>query len=318
MSDNAPLDVGALTPLTTQQAVQQLVWFSKQDHARFPLGWSVDDTCGMVGIGEMALIWARSGAGKSTLMLNAIANTPPIPTLVVNMEMTPRRQVEWLCSMSNELPIEGRFLEEAIKGGPDHPDNAAVMQALWEMQDRFPNLHFVTPSRPGVADLGILLEDIEADTGVRPQRVFIDHLGLLRGADDYSSYSRLTGELHSFAMQERVALYCVQQVKRTSGDGQNDGHKPVTLSSGVYAGEADADWIFGLYRPEKDPKYHTAEPYDKYSTEYEKWFKNRVAYNNIKGQVVLQVIKNRPYGELQEHGVLLKYDPFSRRLKELV
>lgn len=105
----APGSPGAsLTPLTVGDALADLDRYVSEPNTRFGMGWSVDDTCGMLGLGELALMWARSASGKSTWMLNVVRNSPTIPTLIVNMEMTARKQSEWLLPMTFDLETPAR------------------------------------------------------------------------------------------------------------------------------------------------------------------------------------------------------------------
>ena len=303
-----------MTPLDTSAAVAQLLDYSHEDHARFRTGWSLDDTCGTVGTGEMALMWARSSAGKSTWYLNVIRNSPDVPTLVVNMEMTPRRQVDWLVPMTFDLETPGRYLEEVLRQ-PDHPNYDEARFSCEQLAEVYQCLHFVQPSRPRVDDLRVLLDDIEDSTGTRPKRVFVDHLTLMDGTEDYRGVVTTTADLHSWALADDIALYVLQQVGRGGGDqGRNDGHLPITFSSGVYGGEADADWIYGLYRPDRDPRFKRNE--HSFSDRLE-WFAMRDQYDKVRGQTILQVIKNRPFSEVCEDGITLTYDAHSRRLSEL-
>lgn len=306
---------GALSPLNVQGAVNDLYRFVQTDHARFPTGWSVDDTCGQVGSGELALWIARSGSGKSTAYLNIIRNTPEIPTLVVNMEMTPRRQIEWLLSMTYDLDCKGRDIEGVLRWGPDDPRYGEVAQALDNLGERFPSLTFVTPSRPAVADLQFVVEDIENASGVRPQRIFIDHVGLMAGGEEFSGTVKNTSGLHSWAMKEDLAIYALQQTGRNDGSGgRNDGHLPLTMSSGMFGGEADADWVFGMYRPDRNPKFKKSRYQFEHPEDYYKMLSER---EQVAGITVLQVLKNRPFSDLMEDGVELKFDPWTRRLEEI-
>lgn len=293
-----------------REAVEDLLEFAKRDHVRFGTGWSLDDTCGTVGAGEMALVWARSGCGKSTLFLNIIRNTPEVPTLVVNMEMTPRRQIEWLTSMTFNLAVPSRNIEDVLRWGEDEPRYEETADALYEMGRRYPALWFSMPSRPSVSDIGFLVEDLP----VRPSRVFIDHLTLMKGGADYSAVTTNASALHSWALHEGLAVHVLQQAGRYSGEGKNFGHLPVTLNDGVFGGEADADWIFGAYRPDRDPKYmRPRELYDDPS----KYTMVQQEYYRVKNQVRLQCIKNRPFGDTLEAGIELYYSPHTRRLEEL-
>lgn len=304
-----------LAPLTTEAAVQDLLLYTARDHARFGTGWSIDDTCGAVGVGELALVWARSGVGKSTLFLNIIRNTPDVPTLVVNMEMSPRRQVEWLTSMTFDVSCPSRYIEEVIRTGDEDARYEELMSALVDMGIRYKNLHFITPSRPAVSDLAFVVDEIAADTGVRPERVFIDHLGLMKDATDYSGITRMSSQLHSWAMNEELALVVLQQTTRGTGDGgKNDGHVPVTMSSGTYGGEADADWVFGIYRPDRNPKFKKSR-WDFDSPD--QWIRAQSEYDRVRGIVVVQCIKNRVFGDTLEDGLELRYDAHTRRLEEL-
>lgn len=308
-------ELGPLSPWTVHDAGTDLLRYAKSDHPRFGTGWSIDDVCGRVGAGEMALWIARSGCGKSTAYLNIIRNTPDIPTVVVNMEMTPRRQVEWLLSMTFDLQTPGRDIEEVLRIGEEDDRYFETVAALEGLGHRYPNLHFITPSRPSVSDLCFALDDIEDQTGVRPRRMFIDHLGLMGGSEEFSGTIKVTSGLHSMAIREDIAVYVLQQTKR-GGDGgaRNDGHMPVTMSSGRYGGEEDADWVFGMYRPDKDPKFKKSRyQFDDPNDYYRMMEELRV----VQGISVLQLVKNRPYGDLSEEGIELKFDSHTRRLREL-
>jgi energy-coupling factor transporter ATP-binding protein EcfA2 len=307
---------GGLSPFNAGEAARDLIEFSSLEETRFGTGWAVDDICGRIGTGEMALMWARSGSGKSTWTLNLIANTPDVSTLVVNMEMTPRRQIDWLAAMSFDLPVPGRDVEELLRY-PDDPRYPVVVEALDAMGEKYPNLHFARPDRPTVSDLHILLDDIEDATGQKVQRVFIDHLSLMGGCEgvDYSGHIRTSDALHSFTMERDVATVVLQQVGRGGGDlGRNDGHLPITFSSGVFGGEASADWVYGLYRPDRDPRFRRNEHQFK---GYDEYLDMRAEFEKVRGLVVMQVIKNRPFGDTCEDGVQFQYDPYTRRFREI-
>lgn len=261
-------------------------------------------------------MWARSGSGKSTWMLNLIQSLPAVPTLVVNMEMTARRQIEWLTAMAYpDLETPSNQIERVLRYGAAHPDYAELEQALQGLPDKFPHLYFANPSRPTVTELEQMIEDIGEQTGTPPVRVFIDHLGLLAGTEDgYQGYSNTAAGLHSLAMRKEVGIYCLQQTGRNTGEGRNDGHVPLTLSSGLYAGEADADWVFGMYRPDRNPKFNK-KPYQFDSPEaYHKMLDER---DTVKGKVILQVLKNRPFSEVNEEGIELLYNPHTKRYVEM-
>ena len=309
---------GGLIPVNAGEAGDDLLDFVTRPDTRFGIGWSLDDSVGMVGTGELALLWARSGCGKSTWTLNVIRNTPEIPTIVFSMEMTPRRQLEWLTAMTFPLQTPGRDIEGVLREGPEDDRWQEVIDSVRQTRQVYSYLHFVNPSRPTVADFNVVVSDVEAMTGIRPQRVFIDHMTLMQGANDYNGVLKTAADLHSWAMAEDLAVYCLQQTGRGGSDGdkgvRNDGHIPVTLSSGLYAGEHDADWVFGMYRPDRHPKYKKRK--EEFSRLTDFWSMNDEA-KAVRGLVVFQVLKNRPYGETLEAGIELLYHPHSRTYTEL-
>lgn len=297
-------------------AADDAVGFAQKDHIRFGTGFSLDDSCGCVGTSELALVVARSGTGKSTLMLNMVRNTPDVPTVVFNMEMTPRRQAEWLVAMSYDLQTPAKDIESVLHAGPEDERYYELETAFKGVQEHYPNLHFLMPSRPSVSDLAMTVDDIADETGVRPQRVFVDHLTLMDCGQDYQRLLRTTADLHAWSLKDDLCLIVLQQTGRSGGEeGKNDGHIPVTLSSGVMGGEQDADFVFGLYQPSKHPKYRRPRSAFKDSMEY---WRTHDEYESLKGMSVLQLVKNRPYGEVAETGIELHYEYHTRRLQEFV
>lgn len=304
-----------LESVDADAAAEDLLGFAASDVPRFPMGYSIDENCGMVGPGELALLWARSGSGKSTWMLNVIASSQEVPTVIFNMEMSPRRQIEWLMAMTFDLKTRARLIEEELRVADGGTAYLELVSSLRAMKNHYPNLSFVSPNQPTVAEFAMAVDEIEDKSGVRPQRVFIDHLTLMAQARDYEGVVRTAGLLHSWAIADDLAVTAIQQTGRGGGEngGRNDGHLPVTLSSGVYGGESDADWIYGMYRPERDPKFHKLNGYDLDAKKRQALLFEREA---VKGTTRFQLIKNRPYGEIRDEGIILRYNAHNRRLEE--
>lgn len=274
------------------------------DAARLPLGYSLDQSVGMMSPGELALLWARSGTGKSTLLCNALSRTGSVPTVFFTMEMSAWKLNVWLTCMTHNLPAPVREVEDILRWGAEDPRYADLVAAFQSMSLYFPHLHFVQMRKPPtVNDLIAECDEIWDRTGTMPRRVFIDHLSLMEGARDYTGMSVTTAALKTWARNSDLGVIAIQQTGRSGGDQRNDGHIPCTLSSGIYAGEHDADFIFGLYQPAKDPKYRKPE-------------NQTMEYDRLKGVSRLQVIKNRPWGELNEDGIELEFDRRSYRLYE--
>lgn len=299
-----------------EQALDEYVEFCTKPTSGLGTGYSIDETCGVMGPGELALMWARSSAGKSTLLLNILANTPSIPTVFFNMEMRSRSLAEWLTTMSNDLGIDYFLLRELIQTGGEDIRYDDVMAKLQKAKvDNAPKVWFMEARSPNVDDLARVVDTIEADTGIRPVRVMLDHLSLMANARDYEGVSRMGQELHQWAQDDELALIVAQQTGRGGNEqGQrNDGHLPVTLSSGLYAGEHDADWIYGVWRPERNPKFRKRREDFKNNDDH---MQMKAEHDRLKGLSQFAVVKNRPYGSLCEEGISLWWNPKTRKLEE--
>jgi len=293
------------------EAVTDLLDFAINPSSRYGTGFAIDTQCGMVGKGELGLMWARSGSGKSTWVLNVAANTPEVPTAIVSMEMTPRRQAAWLTAMTQDLSFAARHIEDAIQLPDDDPRHIEVLKALTAVAPMYPDLSLEWMARPTVDELAMKIDAL-GEEGEKPERVFVDHMGLLSNCQDYQGYVDTAGQLHSWAVSENLAVIVLQQTGRGATEAssnvrdRNNGHVPVTLNSGVFAGETDADWVYGMYRPDRDPKFSAADLGPLEIAEYER----------VKGKVRLQVIKNRPLGDVCERGIELVYNYKNMRLAD--
>jgi len=290
--------------MNASEALAELVQRATSEVAGIPTGYSVDTRYGMPGAGHLALVVARSSVGKSTFYLNVVNRSNVVPTVVFNFEMDPGQQWLWLACMSQNMPVSVHELSGVIRN-PDDPRHADVMNALDLTPDLFPSLHFVKMTKPPtVNELVEEVDVIQEESGVEIQRVIIDHVSLLQGARDYTGMSLTTAALKAWAQGSRLLVMALQQGGR-SGDatGRNNGHLPVTLGSGVYAGESDADIMYGLYRPGKDPKY--AKPEYNGSPEHER----------LRNVTRFSVVKNR-FGETDDVGIALHFASYSYRLTE--
>ena len=292
--------------------------FVASDIPRFPTGYSLDDTCGMIAQRELGLMLARSAVGKSTWMLNVIRASQDVPTVVFNMEMSARMQFEWLVAMTfcEDLNISADDLESVARN-PRDPRHEALVTTRRAMHYRYPALNFEQfDESPTVDSLARLVDAIEQKRGIRPQRVFIDHLSLMKGCRDYEGLTRTGALLHTWAMEDDLAVIAIQQAGRTGGSdgGRNDGHVPTTISSGVYGGEDAADWIWGMYQPQKDPKF--AKLSQRFGMEVKKYEALMLEYEEVRGVTRLQVVKNRMNGNTDLTGVKLRYDRRTRQLRE--
>lgn len=298
--------------MSLQEAAKSLRERANLHLARYPTGFSgIDERCGVPKAGELSLFWARTGTGKTTLLLNMVTAYPNIPTILFNLEMGEGAVLSWLTAMTQpDMPVQAQDMEDVL-GNPDHSSYMAVQDALDSTVDMFPHLHVLQPTRPNVHNLAEMVQEISDEDGHRGHRVLIDHLGLLEGVSSYEATLEATSTLKYWAKEMDLGLMVLQQTGR-AGDavGKNDGHLPVTISSGLYAGEHDADYIYGFYRPEMDPALH--KEVDDPVKDQQRL--DRLAA--VRGQGRLQLVKNRPTGLVNMEGIVLHYNQRSRTYHE--
>lgn len=300
---------------TWEQALDDYVASAEAGDKGIKTGYSIDKECGLMDTGELALVWARSGAGKSSLLLNIINNTPDVPTVFFNMEMRARTMAEWLLTMGGNMSEPYRLLKDIILAGPSDGRYERVMSDLNAAKKNPPTCWFVEPRSPSIDDLARVVDNITVSTGIRPVRVMVDHLNLMQGARDYEGVVRMGEQFHQWAQDDELNVIVAQQTGRNGGPSgeRNDGHIPVTLSSGVYGGEHDADWILGAWRPERDPKFKKVKADFKKADEY---YAVQAEKKRVKNMTLVSVIKNRPFGTLLEDGITLFWDVMTRSLVE--
>ncbi len=304
------------TYFSYQEALDQFVVASQDPQGGVGTGYSIDGECGLMSTGELALLWARSGAGKSALLLNILANTPDVPTVFFNMEMRARTLAEWLLTMTGDIGVHQTVLKEIILSGEADPRFPAALAAIERSKLVIPpSVWFVEPRSPDVDELARVVDDITNDTGIRPVRVMIDHLQLMRGARDYEGTVTLGEQLHQWAQDDGLSVIAAQQTGRggNAAGERNDGHLPVTLSSGLFGGEHDADWLWGLWRPERNPMFRKSRA--EFKTE-DAYLEMRAELSRVRNMAHLAVVKNRPNGTLNEDGITLFWEHSNRKLEE--
>src|SRR5690348_14290248 len=156
--------------MDVNEAAEDFWDFAVSDIPRFPTGYSLDDTCGMIAQRELGLMLARSAVGKSTWMLNVIRASQDVPTVVFNMEMSARMQFEWLVPMTYwpDFDIPADDLESVARNRKD-PRRDELVTAVKGMRYRYPALDFCELDQaPTVEELARTVDAIEQKSGTRP------------------------------------------------------------------------------------------------------------------------------------------------------
>lgn len=250
--------------------------------------------------GHMALVIARPAVGKSALGGQLLVNaaTAGIPGLYISAEMVTAEVVTRMLSAHLGWPLAQ--VEQAILGTDMQPAMLKASEALRLVT-------ILDRPEPGWDDIARVLNA----TTPRPRLVVLDHLQLLgvdkfvKGAERVATTSK---KAKVFAKNHDVAVVLLHQVARgsVSNDGQqasstvmtkNHGDQPLSQEDGFQAGEMDADYVLGLYRPELRP----GQP----SEFYEEWA----------GKMVIQLLKNR-HGQPLPKGLVATWELPSMRITE--
>lgn len=267
--------------------------FLLDDSAVVPTGYTELDTLirGGLRAKHVTQLLGRTAVGKTTLALNMLVNATlqGHSTGIVTLEMSAEEVALRALSILNGWSLDKT--EEVVKS----PDPALLAESL----TKFHSLSIADQPRPSWDQIGEWVESLEN----RPRLVLLDHLKLMarygypRG--EVERVQQLAEDAKKFAKDADVALLVLHQVGRQSEQGgqRNHGDEALTMESGFYGGEQDADVIFGMYREDRNPELDAVE---------------REA---VRGQVTLQLIKNR-YGPDKPDGWKLKWQHPTFRIVE--
>lgn len=234
-----------------------LVRWATSDIARVPTGfqWIDDPTGGGPAPGEMVLFIARTGVGKTWWALNVLAANPDTPAIFFSLEMHSRYLLKRLAGVYTNTPtkhIEGALREQGYS------------QALEKTVEDFPHLQFADIPGIGIPDMIAACETYKEERGVAPKLIVVDYMELVQvfGMSDTENVKKLATSLKDFAREVDAVVIVLHQVsrgdrvKRKGGDASysNEGHRPLTASDAMYGGEQAADFMFGMFKPSKDPE----------------------------------------------------------------
>lgn len=239
------------------EAARRMVERSTFGVERYPTGFEEFDLqFGCIGRGELCIVSARSSVGKSTFLLNSVARTPVVPTVVFSLEMEPELQSFHLACMSHELMLSAKNGLEAF-ADEESAGRTELLEAMTSLGELYPRLAFEWPPSLTVKEMRRYCGLCVAKWRTQPRRVYVDHLGLMPGGENREAYVVNLRSLKEWAVRDQIAVIVVQQVNR-KGDGEkeaNHGHIPPGLASGMLGGEEQADMGFGLSQPGLDPKF---------------------------------------------------------------
>lgn len=253
--------------------------------------------------GHVALLIGRTEVGKSALagqmLVNAVNSGHP--SAYASLEMT-REEVVIRC-LSSQLDWDIDRVSEALVGSDSvDPAFIAASKALMglSVEDR---------PAPTFDDLSKWVNSYGQELGHRPRLVAVDQLMLMKrpkfqAGGEGGRIQQLAEDAKAWAKDTQVGLLLLHQVGKGAevddwgNKAKNHGDRPLTMEDSHFGGEMWADFVLGVYRPERNPTL-TA---DKLAV----W--DRV--------MVLQLLKNR-HGPSCYSGAVLKWNRPSMRIEEL-
>ena len=288
-------------PLETQslfnpnQQAEEYERYAQEEFARVPTGYKcLDDNVlrgGGLAPGDVMMVVARSEVGKSFYLQNLLRHIASngTPVLDISLEMTVAQKFQRMACIHWDLDPT-LFEEEVKRGGP------AAYDYLDQYEKDFPKLVVYKPRKRDGATWEAFdraMDRYVKAYGEKPRVVAIDFLGLVAGdrfdGKSGDSIPKNAQRAESWADAHEVSLLLLHQTGRANEGNpmkRNHGHIPLTMEDLMYGGEQNADYIIGLYRPDREP------PPDKprNSDEYREWEQRVHAERN---NVYVQVLKNR-------------------------
>lgn len=288
---------------TLAEVDDELTRWATSNIPRVPTGYSAFDsvTRGGIAPGEVLTMLARSGVGKTWFLLNVLNNNPDTPAVFFSLEMHARYVLQRLAGLHMNVPTDDVEREMATSGYSEAVEQTVVDFPLLEIDDE--------PDRT-LGDMADMLDVYSERHGVRPVLVGIDYLQLVSSFGLGGATERvgdLARAMKEFARTEDVALIVLHQVSRgetikkkgAERGYKNEGHLPLAMSDGQYAGETQADYLMGMYRPGLDP---TLDP---------------AARAQLQNDIRLQLLKTRTGGGTFPWGVQHYWDGQTGRISEI-
>lgn len=273
------------------------------DTVRIPTGFKTLDELLRGGLrpGHVCLFLGRTGVGKTAVSTQVAVNaaTAGHGVSIASLEMGREEMTIRALSAASGLPVWD--VEETLlkmREGEEPP------RVLMEASRQLRTLSVDDSNKPQWDDLARWVDESERVTGVRPKLVVVDHLKLMKRygypRGEAERVAQLSEDAKAFAKDTSVAALVFHQVGRSveASDRKNHGDIPLSMEDAMYGGEQDADYVFGVYRPELSPRLDDVE---------------RQAVANV---MMLQVLKNR-HGAQHLKGVALRWKRPSMRFEEM-
>lgn len=246
------------------------------------------------------LFLARTGVGKTWWALNVVANNPDTPAVFFQLEMHSRYLLKRLAGVYTGTPTKN--IEHSLVTDGWSP-------AIEKTVQDFPKLQFMDQTGIGIPDMLVAVDDYRDTTGEAPKLIVVDFVTLVRayGLVEGDSTVKLVQGLKDFARESDAVVVALHQVHRGTavkrrGSDQSyvdEGHRPLTKSSGSYGGEWSPDYMVGAFRPSLDPEMPAYERMER-SNDFRMQFLKTRGDEDIDPYNAVQHHWDQPTGRISE------------------
>ncbi len=252
-----------------------------------------EKTNGGLAKGQCAMVMAFSHVGKTSLAINAISNNSHIPVLFFSIEMPWEQVASKLTAM--EVVRATTIIEEDFRGDrqPGYVQEVIDKHRLLLCDDS-PDLSM----KSAEASYHEASEILAAKGQPPPRLVVFDYLELVSGngmMEKSTQVDKAAERVHMFSRKMKTSAILLHQVGKGEAGG---GAEPLDLGSGRYGGYQTMDIVVGMYKPGAKKGLASDERY------------------RLSDQRVLQLLKNRVTGQLDEPGRAHRLDATSMRLTD--
>lgn len=202
-------------------------------------GWRIFDRRGTFEPGNVVVIAADTGGGKTDLAINVAARMSLYHhVLYCTLEMSKKQLLRRIAARATKVPQSKMLLKKCSSA-----EISSIRNTL-ELLKRQTKLTFDDTSV-------ITPEEIEGKIlQYKPEAVFVDHLGLMRGsnakAEETARLTEITGKLKGYAKKHNVVV--VELVQFNRAKARRGGAPVLSDLKGSSTIEQDADVVIMLHR----------------------------------------------------------------------
>ena len=230
---------------------------------------SIDTLSGGPAPGEVCMILGRSFTGKSLVGQNIIVSNQNLGSIFFSLEMPYIQALGRMYCMWSGTPNTD-FNDMMSKN--------AVPIHLNDMAEAFPLHRIVDEPGLSLAGMSEYLNKYYEIYAERPAFVVIDYLELLGGAkksgEGWLGTEVQATSLKDWARSEEMRVFVIHQTNM-----QEPPHKPPTMNSARGAGYTEADFVFGMWQPARNPELAYTD------------------FMSAKDEVHFNILKNRTHGD---------------------